>query len=163
MNDFLGKAIIGSIDSYHYRKPTEQHNPVELIKALEKFLQVKGVCGIRWAQYTPYFNDGDPCYFSTHELRVLLDKKLFGDDVVQEIYDDSDYGDSVTDYDLRYNLQPKFEKILHSISKALDEFYNEFAHHELIMQEKFGDPAEVTALFNDNGELEFHVEFYEHE
>lgn len=22
---------------------------------------------IKWTQYTPYFNDGDPCYFSVHE------------------------------------------------------------------------------------------------
>ena len=23
---------------------------------------------VAWAQYTPYFNDGDPCEFSTHEI-----------------------------------------------------------------------------------------------
>ena len=27
--------------------------------------------GIVWTQYTPYFNDGDPCEFSVHEINVI--------------------------------------------------------------------------------------------
>ena len=28
---------------------------------------------IRWNQYTPYFNDGDPCTFSVGEVMFLVD------------------------------------------------------------------------------------------
>ncbi len=31
---------------------------------------------IRWRQYTPYFNDGDPCEFSTSEVRFRLNSEL---------------------------------------------------------------------------------------
>src|SRR5689334_1109830 len=27
---------------------------------------------IRWTQYTPHFNDGDPCTFSLHEFRYKV-------------------------------------------------------------------------------------------
>ena len=28
--------------------------------------------GIYWTQYTPYFNDGDPCEFSVHDPSIIL-------------------------------------------------------------------------------------------
>lgn len=31
------------------------------------------VLGFTWTQYTPYFNDGEPCEFSRHEFRVVFD------------------------------------------------------------------------------------------
>ena len=27
---------------------------------------------IYWTQYTPYFNDGDECYFSVHDLNIAI-------------------------------------------------------------------------------------------
>ena len=30
------------------------------------------VDGIRWSQFTPYFNDGEPCYFSVNEPLLLI-------------------------------------------------------------------------------------------
>jgi hypothetical protein len=35
----------------------------------DKFPEVRSVV---WSQYTPYFNDGDVCYFSVHEFDVNL-------------------------------------------------------------------------------------------
>jgi len=29
---------------------------------------------ISWTQYTPYFNDGDPCYFSVNEMELNADE-----------------------------------------------------------------------------------------
>jgi hypothetical protein len=45
-----------------------------------------------WTQYTPYFNDGEPCNFSMHEL-VLIEKKADAtegetDDDDDEYYDE---------------------------------------------------------------------------
>jgi hypothetical protein len=27
---------------------------------------------VTWVQYTPYFNDGDPCYFSVHDFDASI-------------------------------------------------------------------------------------------
>lgn len=35
------------------------------------FDKYKDVTGVRWKQYTPYFNDGEPCEFSVHSLEYL--------------------------------------------------------------------------------------------
>ena len=62
---------------------------IEKIKELKTLMQEKGetevlkmfaeffakhptVESIRWTQYAPYFNDGDPCVFSVHELTVRV-------------------------------------------------------------------------------------------
>lgn len=47
-----------------------------------------------WAQYTPYFNDGDPCEFGMNEL-VLVGKKSDDgpDDDEREEYEDEIRGD----------------------------------------------------------------------
>ena len=37
--------------------------PALLAPLFEKY---PGVKNVRWTQYTPYFNDGDPCEFSTN-------------------------------------------------------------------------------------------------
>lgn len=36
---------------------------------LDKFPQIRA---LHWTQYTPYFNDGDPCYFRVNSLNVLM-------------------------------------------------------------------------------------------
>jgi hypothetical protein len=39
---------------------------------LKNFMQEhKTVQSIRWRQYTPYFNDGEPCEFSVHDIEAL--------------------------------------------------------------------------------------------
>lgn len=37
------------------------------------------VYGIGWVQYAPYWNDGDACTFSVHELQLWLDEESFED------------------------------------------------------------------------------------
>jgi hypothetical protein len=36
-------------------------------------------CGIQWDQYTPSFNDGEPCYATMSHLRLLLVDEEEGD------------------------------------------------------------------------------------
>ncbi len=38
----------------------------------EFFAKFPEARAIRWRQYTPYFNDGDPCNFSVHEPCIKL-------------------------------------------------------------------------------------------
>lgn len=40
---------------------------------LQKFLGMNPlILGIRWRQYTPYFNDGEPCEFSVRDILFRL-------------------------------------------------------------------------------------------
>jgi hypothetical protein len=65
----------------------------ELVAPLFEF----PVEAVRWTQYTPYFNDGDPCEFGVHEPYV----KITGLD------DEGDYGDGFIDsWSLTYRLAP---------------------------------------------------------
>lgn len=41
----------------------------ELVSALAALIDM-GVARVMWTQYTPYFNDGDVCTFSAHEIQV---------------------------------------------------------------------------------------------
>lgn len=60
---------------------------------LQNFVkQNKLVIGITWTQYTPYFNDGDPCVFRIREPRLKFI------DTPDNAGDDSD--GYITDYDI---------------------------------------------------------------
>lgn len=69
-------------------------------KKVEKSLQelvadTDGLVAIRWAQYTPHFNDGDACEFSVHEPYFKFEDT--GDDA-------GDYEDGfISSYDLDYD------------------------------------------------------------
>jgi hypothetical protein len=65
--NFLGIPIEGDIDNGYSRRkvqrPREEFEP--FVKAVldEPFIVAFG-----WRQYTPYFNDGDPCIFGATEV-----------------------------------------------------------------------------------------------
>lgn len=56
----------------------------------EYFDKNPGIYGIMWAQYTPYFNDGDPCVFSIGSIATFSSKEEFEDD--PDIYEHECYG-----------------------------------------------------------------------
>lgn len=89
---------------------------------------------ISWVQYTPYFNDGDPCEFRVGDFYHLLE------------------GDGETDsiWDQRYLRD---EKIDLSILRGIDD----------VFCAAFGDHAKVTVTFGDQGKIDFDVEECEHE
>jgi hypothetical protein len=92
----LGRPIDGTITrATSYR--TEQGTPAEFLAAVDLLLATEGVAGIKWDQYIPYFNDGEPCEFGVGEVRVLL----AGDIEIDE--DQSDYGDRSLDPNYLFN------------------------------------------------------------
>lgn len=74
------------------------------------FEQVPEVKQVIWNQYTPYFNDGDECYFSIHEFtflteeinpnEVCLTNYLYGGDCME------DEDTSILVKRTRYMLEP---------------------------------------------------------
>lgn len=77
-----GRPITGDTSNTH--KLANQRPIEELVEHLDAVLNLPGVDSVKWAQYTPGWNDGDACIFSANEPRV----RVAG---IPE--DDGDYGD----------------------------------------------------------------------
>lgn len=81
---------------------------------------------IHWTQYTPYFNDGDPCEFGVHEFRYTetpvdkVDEREYtwgeGDDGAIDMYQD--------DNKLMYEDTVKLEKVLQQ-SEIFEEIFQQ--------------------------------------
>lgn len=90
---------------------------------------------VRWEQYTPYFNDGDTCYFSVYDVRVK----------VKGMSDEEEYEDGFVD---TYGEAKKYAFLDHAIHRIGDD----------ILEDAFGDHAQVTITREG-----ITVEEYEHE
>jgi hypothetical protein len=77
------RSIEGDITERN-RNVVEQKTPAEFLAALDAVLDLPGVEAVKWQQYTPYFNDGEPCEFNVHEFRV----RIVGDDEDTGDYED---------------------------------------------------------------------------
>lgn len=87
----------------------------------EMFAEHSTLGAIRWQQYTPYFNDGDPCEFSVNEAEYLL---------VGEDLDSEDW------HDLWSKADP--------IAKSVKEFSKAIEALDDSMEMMFGDHVQVT-------------------
>lgn len=169
---FDGRSISGDIN--HYTEGLkEQDDPQLFLDALDELLAVPGVIAVRWRQYTPYFNDGDPCVFSIYGAEVAVEgdkaETYYENDlgyefetnqqIFRDVYDLYDYDQPGYTYENR-PLKKIAGVDTMQLQKALKKFEEvlESGTHYVVLQQKFGDPAEVTA--NKDG---FHVEFYEHD
>lgn len=117
----------------------------EALKELFKdfFEKYPSAKAITWRQYTPYFNDGDPCYFRVGEMNLHLDEDEDEDD-----YDDYDgydsYGLKNSDDDNLKAMAADFE-VLEGIPEDVLEYV-------------FGDHVTITATRDG-----FKVREYDHD
>ena len=108
------------------------------------------VYAFAWAQYTPYFNDGDTCtfrvnditaYYDTEATREAIEEKdssLFwgeGEDAV----DTSEY-----DYSGGYSASTRKPRVLTDAEKNTDEFIRQLNQFEDEFLYAFGDHVSVT-------------------
>lgn len=162
MSDFNGRPIEGEPQRFSEPMPP-QADPQDFLDALDELLAVEGVEAVRWEAYTPYFNDGDVCEYSTNEPRVKLS---FGEEEAGDYgdgwYSTYDLDGSVYDRDTRTWIDGNNMINGHStveVKDALSRFGSELGpKHYVVLSEKFGDPAQVTAT-----KAGFEVEGYEHE
>lgn len=105
----------------------------------EIFANNPTLVAVRWAQYTPYFNDGDACHFTLHQVYLK-----FSSDVEpnQEDGDIEDEDDGFVAYwsGPRSNLTLQIDNILYGVKEAL----------EIIL----GDHVEVTVARDGLVEVE---------
>lgn len=122
---FAGRVIEGEISAGDTL--AEQHPESEFVDALNKILSVEGVDAVRWEQYTPYFNDGDPCVFRVSDPAVRKVGAAESDD--DEFVDGWDLED---DDPIKKHLE-EFESVLSG------------GHHDVLLGKQFGDHAQIIA------------------
>lgn len=156
-NEILGRPINGDIPRYTVG-PGSQDNPQNLIDAIDHVLDFEGVEAVQWEQFTPGFNDGEPCEFGTGEVTV----KLTGFD------EDEDYSNGFTSaFGLRYGSDGGYDRSSETVViNGVDQtpLYRAMEHlgsvlgpnHYVFLNETFGDPAQVTATKEG-----FDVEYYD--
>jgi hypothetical protein len=132
--------------------PRNQAPESDFTEALDAVFNSGLVESVRWRQYTPYFNDGDVCEFGAHGVYFelseagLLAARLTGQNDRYSDYDDG----FINSYSLKelptYGILREFESAVES------------GRHFVLMTEKFGDHAVVTAT-----KEKFVVDSYDHE
>lgn len=112
----------------------------------------KKIAGITWVQYTPYFNDGEPCCFGVHQL-VPLTKSLmdYDNEGSSEMsgFPDREYGPYQTDWDdpNRNIKKMDWEKsniTLEEWKQACDDLDLIARLPDDVFEDMFGDHVKVT-------------------
>lgn len=120
------------------------------------------VDNVHWTQYTPYFNDGDPCYFSVHEFYLALgeveEEESEGEEDEESEESDEDEDEDDYDYDEEYDSwglsqsdNPKLKQIGEDLG-TLQEIPDDVLEHV------FGDHVRITATREG-----FDVDEYSHD
>ena len=175
--NFLGMDIVGDIHPSN-RSNVTQRPKEELAPLLTALLDFPEVGGVKWYQYTPYFNDGDPCEFSTGEVYLLLAEDVDRVGLSEDGLDDEDYVNQdgrpwLSTYNDRFQAvvgkrgydsearQYTYSSVNEGLSKAWRDFVDAIGSgafdHALL--ELFGDHAIIQVIAGKNIE----VFTYEHE
>jgi hypothetical protein len=113
--------------------------------AVDEFLAAHPeVEAVRWTQYTPYFDDGDPCVFSVNdpEVRLAGGTEATPDDEDDE--DDEEIGQWRSAWDLGYDSETKSKDFTAVLCADLKSLSGLFAEIEDVLLEIFDDHVRVT-------------------
>ncbi len=153
--NFLGIPVEGDIQRGSSRVP--QRPLSELEPLLRRVIEDPFIDSIGWKQYTPYFNDGEPCEFSVGHpwFRTTSDVASRSTDDEDEDYDGDDYrfeldGEHPSlgrrEYDWRRKVELPYEgehEALYDACSKLSKAVNG-GEFEDVLLEAFGDHAQVT-------------------
>lgn len=78
------------------KKETSSVFQIELSKYFDKLFELNPeIAAFKWTQYTPHFNDGDPCCFGVYDIYAITQKSLAEPkDEYFSIYDYQDLEDT---------------------------------------------------------------------
>lgn len=164
----IDRPVTGDVNLGYPKTVVPQLSPAEFLAEIDRVTAVPGVSGLIWEQYTPYFNDGDPCEFSINEARVLLtedgevdhyrdyesgwstwDLYSHAGDYVYPNYDGSNF-DEVSWKTLPGGVSGR---VVYELLTSL-----KVGAWENVARANFGDHAQVTATAEG-----FNIEYYEHD
>ncbi|AXH67304.1 hypothetical protein SEA_WOFFORD_133 [Streptomyces phage Wofford] len=175
VEEVTGRPITGD-RQYASSHMVEQRDPREFVEAMDAVLAHPNVVAVKWTQYTPGFNDGEPCTFDGHSPEVKLVGFPNPDGSVElesgDYLDDSEDGTWLSEYDLYdyrneagerdYRNGKRVYEVGGLNTKEVSELLGNFeavvtsGAHDVWMNTNFGDPAEVVATTEG-----FEVEYYE--
>lgn len=166
MSDFT-RTIEGDITKPYRENRAPQKTAAEM-EALLNEVFASGVKAIGWTQYTPYFNDGEPCIFRVSggdEMYYVGDEEIsISDFYGYESGEDDGWKSAYSDPTKVWDSTQR--KYVPSGQTATIDFYtakrffselNSGAFEEVCLN-NFGDHAKVLALPD-----RFLVEYYEHD
>lgn len=153
MTEVLGRPVTGTIPRGYRGARPEQWGAEEFLPLLDAVLAA-GVESVKWHQYTPSFNDGEPCEFTVGEFRV---RPINADEDSEE----GEYEDGfLTVYDIRdysggyrnAKAKPGFE----AVYEALTELDGKSGHFEVFLEDTFGNGSQIVATAAG-----FEVDYYD--
>lgn len=110
------------------------------------------VVAISWTQYTPYFNDGDACYFSVGEPSYLVEGMKYGEEGFDELCSGeladmwNNYGEEIqyyVDKDEDNEFGPDVKEAYAESKKDFDAVATFINRNEDLMEHLFGDHVRV--------------------
>lgn len=135
-------------------------------KAIKEYLQEfwdqnPEILEIMWHQYTPYFNDGDPCEFGVYDVRA----KFVDTPGVEDEAEDDYYTEYEDVWDISWRLWPDVDHKVrqenvdnHKSASALKKLNAIWQSNESALRSVFGEHSQIKA----NRE-KITVEDYEHD
>ncbi len=133
-------------------KKAEKALADDVVNALKTIIQsADHIEAVRWQQYTPGFNDGDPCEFTIAELEVKFSDKIIKEFKNEEAEDEDEEGDFIQDYDVENFLKKNMDVLNHDelgrVEKqyeALQKLYGTLSSMEGALRARFGDGIQIT-------------------
>lgn len=121
------------------------------------FDQFPYLLAVRWTQYTPYFNDGEPCVFGVNSVYYKLEGRPEDAGDYGDGFEDGIYLGTAESDEERHELERQRER-LQAVRRVADAGLFSDAM-ESVFHPIFGDGVRVTV----GRDLEFEIEEYEHE
>lgn len=139
-----------------YDKKLSEEGEAALKEAFKEIFDKHPRLGsIMWTQYTPYFNDGDPCYFRVHEFDASLVEPEESNDE-NEDEDDELYDDSYSHGDRLYTMSKSEDEELKKIAEDVGDLESSIPND--VLEHVFGDHVRITATREG-----FDIDEYDHD
>lgn len=157
--NFLGIPVQGDITRGMDRK--DQRPIEELQPILQAVLDDPSIVEFGWQQYTPYFNDGEPCTFSVSGTWVRTTADEDADEDELEMWGHrslgkipGEFNEQTRKWESKPYEGPDEARYVRckELEKAIEG--GEFEH---VLLDAFGDHAEITVCRDG-----IEIEFYEH-
>jgi hypothetical protein len=162
--NFLCIPVSGNINkggrTWVDQRPIEELRPM-----LQAVLDDSFIVEFGWKQYTPYFNDGEPCEFTVHTPWVRTTADMDVEETYQlELHghptlDSSYWGHKVEGGPYEKIYRERTAEVIASAERCLalaDAI--EGGPFERVLLESFGDHAEISVT-----KTGIQIKFYEHE
>lgn len=115
----------------------------------EVFNAYPNLLALRWAQYAPSFNDGDPCDFRTAEVYIATADTKIEEGTDNDSEDSDTYEDTVEIDGAEYGLVWKYGEKDDGPGTVLGKIHDQL---ESVLRSAYGESSQIT-LFR-NGEVE---------